>query len=323
MRGALKKLLGKLRSRLWLHGLASPHDALIPEPVEGEAPAICVGLIAGSGRLPLMLAEQLALLDKPQEASSPPAVRFVIAAHREEADSTIADYGAETLWVRLGQFKRIIRFFHEQGVTHVVMAGGINKVRIWSVRPDSLALRIVAGLKHMHDDHLLRAISDAFEARGFMVAAAADFIPALLAPLGQWGSHTPTEAQWTDIAFGWQMAKAVGDLDIGQGVVVHDRVVLAVEAVEGTDRLIKRVGKFARHGGILVKVSKPDQDMRLDTPTVGVGTIRALHEAGLSGLAVEAGRTHVIDLAEMVAEADKLGLFVVACNQKMLDALES
>ncbi|ABK44360.1 protein of unknown function DUF1009 [Magnetococcus marinus MC-1] len=264
-----------------------------------------MGIIAGSGAIPALL------IDKLRHCHH---TAVVVAAHVGEADPKLTQLADAIEWVRLGQFKRILRFFHAQGVTHIVMVGGITKTQIWNIRPDTLALKIATRLKHMQDDHLLRAIAETLEERGFVVCGAHELAPELLAPVGILGHHRPNSELWQDMRLGWQMAKAIGALDIGQGVVVRERVVLAVEAVEGTDAMLQRAGKLSRGGGCLVKVSKPQQDLRLDMPTIGVATIQNLHRAGLRGLAVESGSTLIVDYIGMLAEADRLGIVVVGCD---------
>ncbi|MEG3640915.1 LpxI family protein [Magnetococcus sp. PR-3] len=269
-----------------------------------------VGIIAGNGQIPSLVIQKI--------RSHTDSCGVVVAAHRGEAEPELEQLADATLWVRLGQFKRIIRFFKAQGVTHIVMVGGITKTKIWNIRPDTLALKIASRLRHMQDDHLLRAIAETLESYGFSVCGAHELVPELLAPAGVLGSYQPDESLQADFTLGWNMAKAVGALDIGQGVVVRDKVVLAVEAVEGTDAMLKRAGELTRGGGCLVKVSKPQQDLRLDMPTVGVSTIKNLHQAGLTGLAIEAGATMIVDFIETVAEADRLGVVLMGCEASQM-----
>ncbi|MBF0123703.1 MAG: UDP-2,3-diacylglucosamine diphosphatase LpxI [Magnetococcales bacterium] len=243
-------------------------------------------------------------------------VALVAVAHRGETDAALAEWVDQLLWVHLGQFQRIIQFLAEQRVEQVVMLGGINKTRIWRIRPDALALRLVTRLRHLHDDLLLRAIAQEFEQRGMRVRGIGELIPQLLAPPGCLTQRQPTMAQWIDIRIGWHAARQLGQLDIGQGVVIHDRVIVAVEAIEGTDAMIRRAGALVSHPSVCVKVAKPIQDERLDLPTVGPNTIEALHQAGIDVLAIEAGRTLILDLATTIQMADRYGMVLFGCTGK-------
>jgi hypothetical protein len=265
-----------------------------------------IGLIAGSGALPLLFARTL-------RENGGPAV--VAIAHKEETDPELARWVEDLHWVRLGQFKRILHYLKRQRAEQVVLAGGIRKTRIWRIRPDMLALQVVARLRHMHDDHLLRAVAGEIEAQGFPVRGVTEFVPELLAPAGLLSRIPPTPAQWRDIQFGWWAAKALGQLDIGQGVVVRDRVVAAVEALEGTDALIQRAGCLTRGQGVLVKVAKPQQDQRLDLPAIGPHTMEQMHQARIPVLAVEAGCALLLEPQRTLQLADRFGLALVGTTE--------
>ncbi|MBF0425774.1 MAG: UDP-2,3-diacylglucosamine diphosphatase LpxI [Magnetococcales bacterium] len=262
-----------------------------------------VGLVAGSGQLPLLFARAMRVEGR---------CTLVAVAHHRETDPMLEEMVDQLLWVRLGQFRRILDFLARCGVEEVVFAGGITKASIWRARPDTLALRLVAQLRHLHDDLLLRAVAGLVESRGFRVRGVTDYLPDLLVPAGQLTRQAPTAEQWEDIHFGWQAAKALGQLDIGQGVVVRGKNVVAVEAMEGTDAMICRAGHLSGGKGILVKVSKPTQDRRLDMPTIGPGTIQALLAARLPVLVVEAGGVILLDPATTLAMADRHRLAIVA-----------
>ncbi|MBF0610993.1 MAG: LpxI family protein [Magnetococcales bacterium] len=272
-------------------------------------------MITGNGRLPLLLAQSLR-----QEGRRP----IVAIAHEQETDPALAGVVDELCWVRLGEFKKSFAFLHRHGVVDVVMAGGINKTKVWQIRPDTLALRLAARLRHFHDDHLLRLVADALAEQGFTVRGVGEILPQLLAPAGCLGQCQPSPVQWRDVALGWRAAKTLGGLDIGQGVVVRDGTVIAVEAIEGTDAMIARAaGLIKGGGGCLVKVAKPQQDHRLDLPTVGTTTLNRLANAGMKLLAVEAGATLVVDPAEFIALANRLSMVVVGLTGHELDELES
>jgi hypothetical protein len=173
--------------------------------------------------------------------------------------------------------------------------------------------------KDRRDDTLLGAIVEAFGADGITLGPATDYAPELLVKPGCLTDRRPSAAQETDIQFGWRLAKEMGRLDVGQSVAVKDRAALAVEAIEGTDACIQRAGTLCRAGGFtVVKVAKPQQDMRFDVPTIGLGTLDAMVAAGARVLAVEAGRTIMIDQAEVIAQANRHKLIVVALGAEAI-----
>ena len=261
-----------------------------------------IGLVAGSGRFPLLFAE----------AALRAGRALVVVAHEGETDAALEQI-APCAWVKLGQLGRIVQVLREGGCAEAVFCGGIRKVRLFDVRPDWLGLRVLAGLRSFGDDAALRAIADAVSAEGVRIVSPMPLVPELLAPRGPLGKRTFSAAQRADAEVGLRIARQVGDLDIGQIAVVKRGVVLAVEAVEGTDACIARGGELARgggHGPVVVKVQKPKQDARFDLPAVGPGTIAALEAAGCSALAIEAGRAVVIDRAALAAAADAAGIAV-------------
>lgn len=258
-----------------------------------------VGLIAGNGRFPLIFAE----------TARAAGVRVVAVAHEGETPPELAGMVAAITWVRVGQLGRIIDALVAAGVRRAVMAGGIRKEALLEhFVPDERAQRFLARLTTWGDDVLLRGVAEELEAEGISVVSSTLFLASLLAPCGPLTARVPEPAQWNDIRLGIEVAKALGQWDVGQSVVVRSGMVLAVEAIEGTDATIAR---GARPGAVVVKVSKPQQDLRFDVPAVGPETVRQCSRAGVAVLAVEAGKTLVLDRDEAVALAEAGGLAIV------------
>jgi DUF1009 family protein len=230
----------------------------------------------------------------------------------------------------MAKFGGAIRYFRRHGVTEVTMAGKIFKVRLFErwrwVRnvPDLRTIRMFVPhfstrRKDCRDDSLLGTVVEEFAGEGIRFATITECAPELLVKEGQLTRRGPTAGQQKDIAFGWKMAKEMGRLDIGQSVAVKDQAVLAVEAVEGTDECIRRAGTLCRLGDFtVVKVAKPQQDMRFDVPTIGLGTLETLHTAGGNVLAIEAGRTILLDQESVIDYADRNGLVIVAIRDEAM-----
>jgi DUF1009 family protein len=270
-----------------------------------------IGLLAGSGRFPIVFAEKVRELGLP----------LVCVGIRHEAPPELAGLVDRFYWAGVARLGRMIRCFKAEGVERVAMAGKIAKtvmhtpwrfVRLW---PDWRTLRFWYTRKRRdnRDDSLLLGIIAEFAADGIKFESALDLCPELLVRPGVLTQRSPTAAEMKDITFGWELAKEMGRLDVGQSVAVKERAVLAVEAIEGTDRAIARAGELCPAGGfIVVKVAKPQQDMRFDVPTIGCSTIETLHRAGGRVLAVEAGKTILIDQEQTVALANRQGVTVIA-----------
>jgi DUF1009 family protein len=274
-----------------------------------------IGLVAGWGRFPVVVAQSLK--DQGFEVHC-----IGLRGHADPALAQVCDSYLASGVARIGAH---IRYFRRQGVTRATMAGKIFKHKIlfgrwgWlSLVPDWKTIRMyfplfILGRRNRSDDTLLSVIVDQFARDGITMSPATDFAPQLLAKAGRLTRRGPSAAQELDIAFGWTLAKEMGRLDIGQTVAVQGRAVIAVEAVEGTDACIRRAGELCPQGGFtVVKVAKPQQDMRFDVPTIGVGTIENLAAAGARVLAIEAGKTILVDEAEVIALADRHGLAIVA-----------
>jgi DUF1009 family protein len=271
-----------------------------------------VGLLAGGGRFPIAFAHKARALGLP----------VVCVGISTEADPALADLVDRFHWSWPGRLGRMIRLFKRSGVRQVVMAGKVHKANIlhkpwkWlTLIPDLRTVQwwYFRGRRDNRDDTLLLSVIQEFARDGLTVTSALDLCPELLVQASVLTRRPPTTGEEIDISFGWELARRMGDLDVGQSVAVKERAVLAVEAIEGTDRAIQRAGEFCRAGGfVVVKVAKPHQDMRFDVPTVGTSTIETLYRAGGRVLAIEAGRTIVLDQEATVALADRYGLTIVA-----------
>ncbi|MFM7148411.1 MAG: LpxI family protein, partial [Gemmataceae bacterium] len=238
------------------------------------------------------------------------------------ADPELANHVWRFGWAGPAQIGRMIRFFRRHGVRQLVMAGKVQKADImykpWKVltlRPDLRGLHAWFFHKRRDnkDDSVLLAFIDEFARDQMTFASALDICPELLVKPGVLTRRQPTKAEYADITFGWELAKEMGRLDVGQSVAVKDRAVLAVEAIEGTDKAILRAGELCHVGGFtVIKVAKPNQDMRFDVPTVGRQTIETMHKARACVLAIEAGRTIFLEQTQTLALADKLGIAIVS-----------
>ncbi len=255
-----------------------------------------IGLIAGSGRFPLLFAE----------SARKAGHRVVAVAHVNQTDPALERLVDRLTWVKLGQFGKIGEALRAGGAEGVVMLGAIAKARFFrDAMLDAVGLALLAKVAVRSDDNLLRAIADGLAERGLPVVDPTPYLSDRLARPGVLGKHRPTEEELADARYGLELARAIGRLDLGQTVVVKDRCAVAVEALEGTDACIRRGGELARDGFVVVKAVKPQQDRRFDLPAVGPDTVEVLREAKGRVLAVEAGATLVMDLDEMVARADR------------------
>jgi hypothetical protein len=255
-----------------------------------------IGLIAGKSQFPLLFAR----------AAREHGARVIAVAHRGETDPALAGLVDEIHWIYVGQLGKMLRIFKTAGVLRAVMAGGISRGRLFrEFRPDWRALSVVRRAGAGRDDRLLQAVAAEFESEGITIAPSTLFLDDLLAPAGKLGKRAPSRAELQDLDFGCRIAQEIGRLDIGQTVVVRRQVVVALEAVEGTDECIRRAGALAGPGTVVVKMSKPGQDLRFDVPAVGPDTIRAMAEAQATVLAIEAGKTLTFDRPLMLAAADR------------------
>lgn len=261
-----------------------------------------IGLIAGNGRLPFLFAS----------AARAQGLDVVAVAHRGETDPALAHEVSSLTWVRLGQIDGILRAFRAAGVTQAAMAGGIGRVRAFSeARPDLGALRILSRLRSVRDDALLRAVADYFESHGVTIVAPTDWLAQALCPEGHLAGPRLGPLQEKDVALGREVATLLGQADVGQTVVVRQGHVLALEAVEGTDEAIRRGARYGGAGAVVVKRCKPGQDLRFDLPAVGPRTLDVMKEAGANVLALEVGKTVLLDAPELFRKADAEGISLV------------
>ena len=266
-----------------------------------------IGIIAGGGQFPLLFAK----------AVHRQGIKAYAAAHLGETDEALAGVVDRLQWVRLGQLGRIINFFREEGVKKTVFTGSITKTNIFrDVRPDLKGIGLWNKIDVKQDDAILRAVADRLAKDGIEVVAATAYVPELLFPRGILTRKKPTNEQKSDIAFGWKIARAMGDLDIGQCVVVRNKTVLAVEAIEGTDAAIRRGGNLGREKTVVVKLRKLHQDLRFDLPAVGEKTMAAMHETRAAVLAVEAGYALFFDRESTIRAADAAGIIIVGVTEK-------
>jgi DUF1009 family protein len=270
-----------------------------------------IGLLAGSGRFPILFAE----------AARRQSLDVACVGIQYEASEELRSLCHSFELVGVAKLGRMIRTFKRFGTKRIVMAGKVTKNviytpwRIVQLCPDLRTIQWWYRRTRVdnRDDSILLSLISEFERDGMTFASALDFCPELLVKSGILTRRPPTSSELKDIEFGWGLAKEMGRLDVGQSVAVKELATLAVEAIEGTDRCIERAGQFCRSGGwSLVKVAKPQQDMRFDVPTVGVTTIENLHKAGAKALAIEAGRTILLDEPEVLALANRYGLSIVA-----------
>ena len=266
-----------------------------------------LGLIAGNGRFPFLVLD----------AARAQGHEVTIVAAKEEAFPELADaaahHGSSIHWVSLGQLGACIKLLKQEGVTHAVMAGQVKHAKIFSsgIVPDMLFLGVLARLTSRNTDGLIGAVADVLRDRGIELMNSTELLQPLLAAPGVLTRRGPSAEEQKDFQFGYRMADTIASLDIGQTIAVSQQAVVAVEAMEGTDEVIARAGHLAGPGVAIVKVAKPNQDMRFDVPVVGVATVRAMQEVGATALSIDAGRTLVIEGGDVITAADDAGIAVV------------
>jgi DUF1009 family protein len=262
------------------------------------------GIIAGRGQMPLLVKRELETLGYET---------FVISLSEEISDKFAAENVA-SVCIPPVQVGKIIKTLLDENAMDVVFAGKVDKsVLLEKLRFDPTLVKLLFKVKDYRDDTLMNAVRDEFLRRGMNILRQPDILGRYLAPKGLIGSRKPTRQEEADIAFGLEMAKKIGELDIGQTVVVRKRAVMSVEAIEGTDEAVRRGCLLAKEGAVVVKAKRPYQDDRFDIPTVGVDTLKQIADNSGSVLAVEAGSTFVVDMAKCREYADSRGICFIGC----------
>ena len=273
-----------------------------PHVTHGER----IGLIAGNGRFPIIFADNAKKLGYHVSA----------VAHEGETEPELAGHVDRIHWIKIGQLSKLIKAFKVDRVHQAVMLGGIKKTHMFTtLRPDLRTLAMATRLALRKDDDILRELAKELEGEGIAICESTFGLEGILAEEGTLTTRAPSEKEWEDIRYGWDVAHDIGRLDIGQCVVIKDCVVVAVEAVEGTDGAIKRGGDLAKDGAVVVKRSKPQQDLRFDLPAVGPRTIEVMASVKASVLAVEAGRTVLLDREIVLAKARSARIAIVGITK--------
>ena len=262
-----------------------------------------IGLIAGEGRLPFLVA---------QEAKEM-GFEVVAVAIEEETSPQLSQEVDRLYWIHIGELGKLIKALRGEGIRQAVMVGKIQKRHLFSqVKPDLRAALLYMRLREKNDNAILEGICDDLKREGIEVLECTHLVSRLFVPPGVLTTRAPSQWEWTDIEFGKRMARAIAGIDIGQTVVVKNRAVLAVEAIEGTNAAIRRGAEWGGEGAVVVKVAKPQQDLRFDVPVVGKDTVEVMREVKASVLALDAGKVIVVDREEMLAVAEEAKISIVA-----------
>ena len=260
-----------------------------------------LGLIAGNGRFPFLVAD----------AARRQGRRVVAVAIREETSPDLESCVDAMQWVSLGQLGRALDALKKEGVTEAVMAGQVKHKQIFAgIVPDLKMMALLARLALKNTDSLIGAVAEFLAGEGIQLLPSTALLADQMAGPGPMTRRTPTRDERADIAYGRKIALALAGLDLGQTVVVKDRAAVALEAMEGTDEVIRRAGRIAGGGTTVVKVAKPRQDMRFDVPVVGLGTVDVMREAGAAVLALDAGSTLLLEKERVLAAAEAAGIAV-------------
>jgi UDP-2,3-diacylglucosamine hydrolase len=262
-----------------------------------------LGIIAGNGVYPQLLADS---------ARKAGVEKIVAAAFTGETDPTLEQQVGLVEWMRVGQLGRLLKFFREQNIHHAIMAGQIAPKNLFDLRPDLKALMLLGKLKQRNAESIFAAIADELAKIDVDLLPATTFLEDSIAKLGLIAGPKLSSREEHDVELGWDIAKEIARLDIGQTIVIKNGTIVAVEALEGTNEAIKRGGTLARKSAVIIKVSKPNQDMRFDVPVIGVETVRIAAESGVRVIAVEAGKILLLERAALIALANDMNISVVA-----------
>jgi UDP-2,3-diacylglucosamine hydrolase len=263
-----------------------------------------LGIVAGNGVYPRLLANA---------ARKAGVKKIAVAAFTGESDPLLEEHVDVIEWMRVGQLGRLLKFFREKDIHHAIMAGQIAPKNLFDLRPDLKALMLMGKLKERNAESIFAAIADELAKIDVDLLPAITFLEDSLAPPGLIAGPKLSGREKDDVALGWKVAKELARLDIGQTVIIKSGTIVAVEALEGTNEAIRRAGMLAREGAVMVKVAKPNQDMRFDVPVVGVETIRVAAEAKLRIIAIEAGKTLLLDRGAILDLAKCTKISIVAC----------
>ena len=264
-----------------------------------------LGIIAGKGVYPRLLAES---------ARKQGVKRIFAIAFKRETNPVINDVADDVCWLHLGKLEPLLDAFKQRGTTHAVMAGQITPTHLFNVRMDRKMMTLLSRLKVRNADTIFGAVGDELKSIGVDLLPAYLFMEACMPDAGQLAGREPNEQQWHDIEMGLHVAKTTSGLDIGQTVVMKQGTILAVEAFEGTDEAILRAGRLGGKGAVVIKVASQHHDMRFDIPVVGMRTMKTMKKAHVAVLALEAGRTILLEREMIVQEAERMRLCMVAVN---------
>lgn len=277
-----------------------------PEPLTTvlNMPSETIGLIAGNGKFPILFAREARRQN----------MKVVAAAIQGDTSFFLKFFTDECAWFKVGELKKLFSFLKDRGVSKVIMAGQVNPKNLFdkTVELDGQFKDLLQALEDRKADTIFRAVANKLKEEGLELLESTFLLKDYLAPQGTLTTRGPTISELDDIAFGRTIAKAMGGLDVGQTVVIREKAIVAIEAMEGTDRCIRRGGEISREGAVVVKMSKPGQDLRFDIPVIGPKTIRTMIHAHAACLAIEAGKTLIIDRLACVRFANKAGICIVA-----------
>ncbi len=262
-----------------------------------------IGLIAGGGQFPILFCKRA--IDK--------GYKVYAIGFNTETEKALSDYAEDVKWLYLGQLSKLIAFFKKYNISQAVMLGSIKKTNFFKdIRPDFKALSFLAKTVMTHDDSALTSFADLLLKEGIDILPSTFLLPELISPKGCWTKRKPDKVEKNDIIHGWKVAKEIGKLDIGQCVVISNGTVLAVEAIDGTDATITRGGELShKSGAVVIKLSKPSQDLRFDLPSSGKQTIEIMHQSGATVLVLEAEKSLSFDREEMIDLADQYNISIL------------